>query len=316
MVKNEIEKEIKPFNDFLFKSCYYHQMIAAFSCFGIEAENILANRFVFIREKFSFEDKFFLTDSELAERLGCRIRNCIMSKRTLINNIDKGNPIIMGVDCYYLESRPEIYRVLHLAHFIMVYGYDTENNLAFVIDHDYANGLLYKKKAISLSNLLYANLMFEKGCIKEKKNTSRIISKKDGCGFAARINIREFITPEMLNRSRAASRKNTAELKKTFAANREMTADFINTVTNYLQAIKDFYCVFTKHRIFKQEDKADIPIKLVTAYTQILSAFRRIHSKNEFSFSSEQAEKLAAKADEIDGLENIIYERLKADGNE
>ncbi len=50
MMKNKIDG-VKPFNEFLYKSCYYHQLMAALECFGIEAKEVLLNGFVFRREK-------------------------------------------------------------------------------------------------------------------------------------------------------------------------------------------------------------------------------------------------------------------------
>lgn len=35
MMKNKIDG-VKPFNEFLYKSCYYHQLMAALECFGIK----------------------------------------------------------------------------------------------------------------------------------------------------------------------------------------------------------------------------------------------------------------------------------------
>ena len=46
MKKYKIEG-VQPFNKFSFRSCYYHQLIAALSCFGISFESVLLSSFVF-----------------------------------------------------------------------------------------------------------------------------------------------------------------------------------------------------------------------------------------------------------------------------
>ena len=51
MMKNKIDG-VKPFNEFLYKSCYYHQLMAALESFGIEAKEVLLNGFVLIKENF------------------------------------------------------------------------------------------------------------------------------------------------------------------------------------------------------------------------------------------------------------------------
>ena len=47
MKKNRIDG-VKPFNEFFFKSCYYHQLLAGLSCFGIGRDAILFNAFILI----------------------------------------------------------------------------------------------------------------------------------------------------------------------------------------------------------------------------------------------------------------------------
>lgn len=61
---------VKPFKRFLFRTCYYHQLISALSCFDIDAEYILANAFTFIRDNFEYEDKDIYPEKELLEKLG------------------------------------------------------------------------------------------------------------------------------------------------------------------------------------------------------------------------------------------------------
>lgn len=311
MPRNEIIADVKPFNEFLFRSCYYHQLIAALSCFGIDAENVLSNRFVFMRENFAIDEIGIFTDAELIDRLGCRIRNCKMRKSTLINNIDKQNPLIVGVDCFYLKSRPDTYSKKHMTHYIMVYGYDTDADSALVTDHDYANGFYYKKKAISLENLLYANSMFEKDCMKGKKNTSRIISRKSGGDPAENINVWQYVSIDRLEQSREASKKNVAELKRIFAENKEIKSDHINTITNYLRIAKEFYNTQTRLKVFSGAETANVLARLVSAYMQIISAFCRIRAKGENTFPADRTEKLSAKADEINALEDTVFGFMK-----
>lgn len=38
-------KGVKPFNEFLFVSCYYHQLMAAYSCLGVSADKIISDHF-------------------------------------------------------------------------------------------------------------------------------------------------------------------------------------------------------------------------------------------------------------------------------
>lgn len=84
----------------------------------------------------------------------------------MVKRIDKGCPVIVGVDCFYLESRSDTYRITHAPHFILAYGYDLEKREVNVVDHIYRNSFEYSKKTISLDNLLWANAMYKRNPIK------------------------------------------------------------------------------------------------------------------------------------------------------
>ncbi len=90
MRKNIIDG-VKPFSDFYFKTCYYHQMIAALSCFGIAAENVLMNTIMLVHDDFVIEDKDFYNDDELMSRLGCKLKKCNVAEKMLVRNIDNSN---------------------------------------------------------------------------------------------------------------------------------------------------------------------------------------------------------------------------------
>ena len=63
MQKNKLEG-MKPFNEFFFRSCYYHQLISALSCFGIEKDNILLNTFASVHENFTVEWKEVVEENQ------------------------------------------------------------------------------------------------------------------------------------------------------------------------------------------------------------------------------------------------------------
>lgn len=63
MLRNKIEG-VKPFNEFWFKSCYYHQLVAGLSCFGITHGDFLVNSMVFIERDFLLDTTGILCEKE------------------------------------------------------------------------------------------------------------------------------------------------------------------------------------------------------------------------------------------------------------
>ena len=116
MVQNKITG-VRPFNEFLFKSCYYHQLIAGLACFGIGYEEFLLSMFVFAKKSFEL-DTHEVSEKEMEKFLGYRTKICNLTEKGLIRHIDRGRPVILGVDCFYLENRPDTYRQIHNPHFI------------------------------------------------------------------------------------------------------------------------------------------------------------------------------------------------------
>lgn len=174
MKNNKIEG-VQPFNRFFFRSCYYHQLIAGLAAFGIPAESILLSYFVFPRKGFEIE-KIVIPEKTLEKVLGYQNKRCNLSKKQLLHNIDKQRPVIVGVDCFHFESRPDTYQKMHDPHYVLVYGYDIDNGTLNVVDHNYRNSWEYSEKIISIGNLLYANKMLRNRPLK-RKTTMQILKR-------------------------------------------------------------------------------------------------------------------------------------------
>lgn len=123
-IKNKIEG-VRPFNLFTLRSCYYYQTVAGLASFGIPYENILMGYLSFPQKNFQIEKKSF-SDKEMGKIWGYKSKACNLSLRGFLRNIDKHNPVIAGIDCFYVESRPEAYRKKHSPHWILVHGYDLD----------------------------------------------------------------------------------------------------------------------------------------------------------------------------------------------
>ncbi len=295
---------VKPFNDFFFRSCYYHQLMAGLACFGIDTEIILLNSFLSVGEGFSAKNKDFLEEKKLAKAIGYKNIKCNLNKKKLVRFINRGNPIIVGVDCYYLESRPDTYLKRNSAHFILLYGYDLEKGTVNIIDHNYINSGDYMEKEVSMENVLLANKMFHKGVYKRKYTCRRLkkTKKKKGFDFWKRIN------KNMLKSNQELSLKNLYELKQLFVYDLQGLKEQVDKIVEYLKSLKTFYFSLSKTRLFLNDRHRQVKItELINGYSNILSLLWKMRAQNDYEYANKKLENILRKIDEIQENEKQAY---------
>lgn len=298
---------VRPFNDFFFKSCYYHQLMAGIACFGVDRDAILLNAFTLIQNNFNAGKEGFLYEEKLEKLLGYKREHCNVNRAKLIRCIDKGYPVIMGVDCYYLESRPDTYQIQHVPHFILAYGYDVENKEANVVDHQYRNSYEYQEKIISLDNLLLANTMFRKGIL-NRKRSCYILKKKKNVGT---FDIWKYIDEEKINDNRENSLKNLNELRRIVSYDLDAARENIEKITSYLNDLKTFYYTLAKTKFFlTNQQKQESIMSLVSGYSNILSLFWKVKAQNNYDYITKRLDSVLRKLEEIEELEKVVYDFL------
>lgn len=306
MKKNKING-VRPFNDFFFKSCYYHQLMAGIACFGVDRDAILLNAFTLIQTNFNAGKEGFLHEEKLEKLLGYKREHCNVNRVKLIRCIDKGYPVIMGVDCYYFESRPDTYQKQHVPHFILVYGYDLENGEANVVDHQYRNSYAYQEKSISLENLLLSNQMFTRGILNRKKSCYILKRNKNSSTF----DIWQYIDEEKINCNRKNSLNNINELRRIVSNDLQCARENVDKITGYLNDLKTFYYTLAKTKFFiENQEKQESIMLLVSAYSNVLSLFWKVKAQNNYDYITKRLDSVLRKLDEIETLEKIIYDFL------
>lgn len=168
---------IKPFNEMSLKSCYYNQMVAAYSYFGVDPKIIASNylplyefndetKVLSIKhmDLFSEQDLIFLTGVKREY-----VDEVEDLTQFVIQNINANKPVIIPVDCYYLKYRNDMYKKYHATHFILIYGYDTNRNKFYINEHEFLNSIDYEKKEVSC---LMIKKAFENFCTRLKKGES------------------------------------------------------------------------------------------------------------------------------------------------
>lgn len=304
MRKFKIDK-VKPFNDLYFRSCYYHQLLAGLKAFDINKDEVLLSFFTLIKPNFNIKEINFNEKKKFLKTRNYKIRLCNLNKEKLVNKLDKGYPIILGIDDYYLESKEVTYLKHHEPHFLLVYGYDLDRDIANVVEHDYFNDYNYKEKELSLNNILLANQKFR--FISKKKRTCKVLIPK----ISNNKNLFKHIKNKYLINNQSNSYKNLIFFKSLICNNITKVLDFADKLSNYFGKLKEQYHLLTQTNILKiSENLIDKLNELIIRYSMILSVIWKVNYLKNTSYLERNINTIIKKIDEILGLEEEIYKEL------
>ena len=296
---------IQPFNDFFFENCYYHQLLSGLSAFGVNSDNILLNTIPFIEENFGIKDKKFFSESKIEKVIGYKAIRCNINKKRVLRYLAKGNPVIVGVDCYFLESRLDTYHSIHFPHFVLIYGYDLTNATAYIVDHNYRNNNVYTSKIVSLDNLIYANKMYASRMSTHRYTCRRLIKRKKATAF----NMWKHMGVEYISNNQSNSLKNIELMKKLIET--KQVAEYGNNIVEYLQKTKTMFFTFSKTKPFiLNADRQQTITSLIAGYSNLLSLFYKMQVQKNYDYIDRKMDAVIRKINEIIVAEAEIYEYL------
>ncbi|MCP4179823.1 MAG: aminotransferase class III-fold pyridoxal phosphate-dependent enzyme [bacterium] len=163
-LNSKIIEGFKPFNDVFFKSCFYNSLFPIIQKFGKDIEHILVNDI----SSYSLQsDKKILrvgikfdsvrSNKELLNDIGVI---CIEKMRSeniikeIIESINRNNPVLLWIDCFYESIRNDTFNKIHLDHTILVYGYNIQEETFNIIEHDNCQNLTYDNITIGFKDLM------------------------------------------------------------------------------------------------------------------------------------------------------------------
>jgi hypothetical protein len=307
-MRNNIIKGIKPFNDLYFRSCYYHQLLVGLSAFNIDKDEVLLSFYTLSCDNFKFVELDFNNNKNYQKSLSYKLKAININRNKLVKLIDKGYPLIIGIDCFYLESKEEAYKKLHEPHFILAYGYDLDKDEVNIVEHDYKNDYNYTTKVISLSNLLLANKKFK--YISKRNKTCRIIMKNDY--KKSNYSIWKYLTKEVLENSFKSSKNNLDKLSNMISNNSSMLLDNQKVLSDYLLKMKMNYYLINQTNLFASIDISNTLDELTNAYSFILSLMWKIGYVKNTKIIEKNKESILRKINEIICLEEKIKEIIIA----
>lgn len=173
-IRRKVIEGIQPFNLFFYHSCFYHQLIAAYSCFDVSPQTVMAD----FKSCYVYDESISgIRVVQRSVRKKERFEEITGVKKTIISyknvkdlcahiksNIDGGSPVIALVDCFYLPYRPDVFNTFHDPHYILVYGYDADRRDFICLDHHYAGSCHYRETYVPFDVLSAAAQPYFSDC--------------------------------------------------------------------------------------------------------------------------------------------------------
>ncbi|WP_113673426.1 condensation domain-containing protein [Vallitalea guaymasensis] len=173
---------IKPFNDVIYKDCFYSALFPVLEFYNKSIKEILCND-VFIYDgsdnNESIDATYLVKDKLIPMFNKCGLKaNRIIRSNNIISNIKtalkKGRLVIIQIDCYYSSIRKDTYEKEHWPHTILIYGYDDELESAYVLEQSDKNILDFTERIMSYNDIINVYDGAKKNFIRDKQYPSYI----------------------------------------------------------------------------------------------------------------------------------------------
>jgi len=156
---------IEPFVDFIYKGCFYSSLLPVVQYYERSIEHFVINDIVaydFLDENdistFGVSYTPIKTLDECAKDAAITVVKKIRSEdiiHDLQTSLIEGKPVILAIDCYYEPLNTDCYGKEHWPHNILIYGFNEEEQLFYIIEHQNSVSTLYEKLTISYEDLLH-----------------------------------------------------------------------------------------------------------------------------------------------------------------
>ncbi|MFE9275690.1 C39 family peptidase [Paenibacillus glucanolyticus] len=318
MKQSNIIDHIQPFNDLFYRVCFYNSLFPLLnsnegSCLSFlvndvsvyhgEIVNDLPKLEVQYRSNFSLEQLLELHGIDHYKK---QISNDI--ECDVMEDIDRGRPVIVWVDCFYEKIRNDTYMKKHLSHTWLIHGYNKDERMVHIIEHKYSDSLTYEKRVVGFSDL---NNCYDGYIIHNKQTCGfpRFYECQSECGFyhsqdyhtrcgfpkyhnfANKSEIASYISFDLQNKhNRYFTQERCKDIYLTqIALNLEFIWDGLAVLRQYLGWLKEIFMNEEKLRIHCEE--------IVTDLNNIVNSKHADKYKNEHLFGKESA--LYAKANDL-----------------
>ncbi len=155
-----ILQNIKPFDKFWFRSCFYQAFLSVALYYGGDVNRYCANQIFRYRK---MKKGHLTVEKENVVRYdrveGIREHRRRYEKqfiKAVEEKIKHGYPVIFAADSYYVPYRNDCYLKEHSTHYILVYGFDDVRKRFYVFDHSYWGSYKYVEKEALYADFIRA----------------------------------------------------------------------------------------------------------------------------------------------------------------
>ncbi|KJD42528.1 BtrH N-terminal domain-containing protein [Paenibacillus terrae] len=162
-MKSKILEPISGFNEFFYKSCYFHSLFPALIYLNKNISSILAydvNVYKILNDAQGLlcqsRPDVDHTLMEILDNIGIStegIRYANNLHERIVKAIQRERPILLWVDCYYLSIRNDTYNKIHFPHTLLVHGYDQDQQIYHIIEHKNKEHLSYENRILPMEDL-------------------------------------------------------------------------------------------------------------------------------------------------------------------
>ena len=159
-------RQYKPYNDFWFRNCFYHSLAQIAGSLGI-IDCLLADEIMRYVSRWEEGLPVLAMEQRQIKGWDACLRDCgvladeqVSPPDELIpcicRSLDDGRPAVVPVDCFYEPLRRDCYGQEHMAHYIVVIGYDDDRRECIVLEHSYENDLSYRERTLRYEEMTKA----------------------------------------------------------------------------------------------------------------------------------------------------------------
>lgn len=301
---------VKVFDKFWLRSCYYHDLYSGLSCLGIDADGLFWTNVALAEKNFGVAEEAVFSEFSNEKIYGYAQIGCDISENILCKCIDGGCPVIVGVDRCNLEKRVAINGKIHAPHFLLVYGYDEFAGTVNIIDHDEVSSCKYREKTITTDNLFFTNKEYKENYGKNYPHSCKVLYKT---GQPIREKISQKVDFRKFVKARENSAENLEETERLFMRGGKAVAESYETVIEYLKKMRRSLRCLEQTEMFANGDK-DLS-ETFDLYSKLATAFWKGHYRLNFDYvagmATEISDIVCAAQKSEDKLLKSIENRIK-----
>jgi polyketide synthase PksJ len=158
---------IEPFNDVFYRQdCFYNSLFPVITKYSNKISSILVNEIICYDTpeqgdslRITYQNVSQKSLSGILQEEGIGVITepfCDKITEQIISDLTQQHPVIIYVDCYYEPFREDTYQIEHLAHTLLVYGFNDEKREFYIIEHVQKNTMSYGYTSIKFGDLVQA----------------------------------------------------------------------------------------------------------------------------------------------------------------